>query len=63
MVIGLALGPMGHYWYAFLDKRFPAATLAVVGKKIILDQLVAAPVLTVSFFTGSVLISLVCILD
>ena len=50
--IGLALGPLNHYWYLFLDKILPGATGRIVFKKVILDELIASPVFTTSFFMG-----------
>ncbi|XP_059158765.1 mpv17-like protein 2 [Physella acuta] len=40
---GLALGPIVHYWYLFLEKRFPGRCLKVLVKKIFVDQLVFSP--------------------
>uniref|UniRef100_A0ABM0M4S3 Mpv17-like protein 2-like n=1 Tax=Saccoglossus kowalevskii TaxID=10224 RepID=A0ABM0M4S3_SACKO len=50
--IGLVLGPFNHYWYGFLDRLLPAKTIAVVIRKILLDQTVASPFFAASYFIG-----------
>ncbi len=37
------MGPFGHYWYQYLDKMFPKKTGMNIVRKVIFDQLVAAP--------------------
>lgn len=49
--MGLAMGPMNHYWYLLLDGKLPGTTLATCAKKILLDQL-ACPVFSLTFITG-----------
>lgn len=41
---GLFIGPMCHYWYILLDRFLPGRTLAMVAKKIVIDQIVFSPV-------------------
>ena len=41
---GLAIGPCRHFWYQFLDRILPGRTLRIVGKKVLLDQVVFSPV-------------------
>ncbi|CAG0918333.1 unnamed protein product, partial [Notodromas monacha] len=66
-LVGLSQGPPHHWWYTFLDKSssifrfekkkifeqvYPSKSLRTVGKKILADQLVAAPFFAVTFFLG-----------
>lgn len=41
---GMAIGPLVHYWYIFLDRWLPGRSLPVLCKKVALDQLVCSPV-------------------
>lgn len=52
-VVGVLMGPFNHGWYTFLDKVLPAAKPLVVVKKILMDQIVAAPILAFGFFMGT----------
>lgn len=52
MVIGMIIGPCDHIWYGFLDRILPLKSSAVVAKKILLDQIIAAPSFTSIFFIG-----------
>lgn len=51
---GVALhGPIGHYWYGFLDRTIMTAaptSAAAVATKTIIDQTVLAPIFTAMFF-------------
>ena len=51
-LVGVAGGPPHHYWYRFLDRILPAKTRETVLKKILADQLVAAPAFAFIFFYG-----------
>lgn len=53
MIVGLGLGLPHHFWYGFLDRVIPGASLLSVGKKILLDQTAFSPFANVSFFMGS----------
>jgi len=44
------LGPVGHYWYGFLDGKFPATSTAVVAKKVFYDEFCMGPPYLLSFF-------------
>lgn len=51
---GLALhGPIGHYWYGFLDRSIMASaptSAGAVATKTIIDQVLWAPIFTSLFF-------------
>lgn len=51
-MVGLAQGPMHHYFYKYLDRLLPKQNLNSVGKKILVDQFVASPLFIISFFYG-----------
>ena len=53
-ILGLCLGPIDHFWYTILDKFLPAATAINVGRKVLLDQLIMAPICCSSFFLGNI---------
>ena len=53
VVIGLALGPFNHFWYAILDKVVKGTGAQVVFKKIALDQAFAGPFFCTLFLTGN----------
>ncbi|XP_072041004.1 mpv17-like protein 2 isoform X2 [Amphiura filiformis] len=52
LTIGLLLGPLNHYWYLLLDRVLPGATGRIVAKKVLLDEIIASPIFTTSFFMG-----------
>ncbi|KFM57275.1 Mpv17-like protein 2, partial [Stegodyphus mimosarum] len=49
MFAGSAFGILGHYWYKFLDFKFPGASAKAVGKKI-LSEMAIGPPLFLGFF-------------
>lgn len=50
--VGLALGPIHHYYYIWLAKKWPQRTARIITFKIGLDQIVMAPLCIASFFYG-----------
>jgi protein Mpv17 len=48
---GLAVhGPIGHYFYGALDEKFPKKDAVTVAIKVLIDQVLWAPIFTVIFF-------------
>lgn len=47
---GFLLAPIDHYWYRFLDSRFPRTRAVVVAKKVALDMLVLGPISVTLFY-------------
>ena len=52
-LVGLSQGPPHHYWYLYLDKFLPGRSLRTVNKKILADQLIAAPFFAITFIYGA----------
>ncbi|XP_074524998.1 mpv17-like protein 2 [Halichoeres trimaculatus] len=49
---GCSMGPPMHYWYTWIDKRFVGTALSTVSKKVVVDQMVAAPSMALMYFVG-----------
>jgi len=49
-------GPPHHYWYLYLDKLLPGKSAGVVCKKILADQIFAAPFFAITFIYGASLL-------
>ncbi|GAB6020458.1 hypothetical protein CHUAL_003149 [Chamberlinius hualienensis] len=47
---GLTVGFICHHWYVWLDRIIPGRTLAIVMKKLVLDQIFLSPVYISAFF-------------
>jgi len=54
--VGLSQGPPHHYFYLLLDKFFPGKTPLVILKKVLLDQILAAPFFALTFIYGASLL-------
>lgn len=50
--LGFCMGPINHSWYWFLDRVLVGTGAKMIGKKVLADQLVYAPVCCTFFFTG-----------
>lgn len=51
MSSGILTGPFGHYWYLFLDKKYPGRSFRSISRKCFFDQLIAAPLFTILVIT------------
>lgn len=51
-IVGLGLGPIHHYYYVWLAKKWPARTSKIITWKIMLDQFVMSPICIAFFFYG-----------
>ncbi|GIY06935.1 mpv17-like protein 2 [Caerostris darwini] len=51
MISGSIFGVGGHYWYRFLDTKFPGTTVKHVGKKLLLEMAIGPPVFLGFFIT------------
>ncbi|BFF98271.1 mpv17-like protein 2 [Drosophila madeirensis] len=53
---GLTVGVVCHYWYQYLDYRYPNRNIRTVMRKILLDQIICSPFyITVFFITMGLL--------
>ena len=53
-VLGCCLGPLDHFWYTALDRLLPAITAGTVARKVLLDQLIMAPICCSLFYLGKI---------
>lgn len=51
-LLGCCLGPLDSLWYTALDRFLPAVTAAAVARKVLLDQLIMAPICCTLFYLG-----------
>ncbi|XP_053972027.1 mpv17-like protein 2 isoform X1 [Hylaeus volcanicus] len=49
-VSGMSIGVVCHYWYKYLDAKYPGRTISLVLKKVVIDQLVCSPLCITMFF-------------
>lgn len=51
VVAGSIFGALGHFWYTFLDSRFPGQSVKSVSKKLLSEMAIGPPVFF-CFFLG-----------
>ncbi|KAG5895518.1 hypothetical protein JTB14_009228 [Gonioctena quinquepunctata] len=51
-IVGLGLGPIHHYYYVWIAKRWPARSAKIISWKILLDQVIMSPICISFFFYG-----------
>uniref|UniRef100_A0A6P7GXY6 Mpv17-like protein 2 n=1 Tax=Diabrotica virgifera virgifera TaxID=50390 RepID=A0A6P7GXY6_DIAVI len=51
-IVGLALGPIHHYYYIGIAKKWPERTTKIILWKIALDQFIMSPICIACFFFG-----------
>ena len=48
-----AISPVLHYWYQFLDRKFPGVSVRALAPKLIANQMVSSPILSPAFVAWS----------
>ena len=57
LIYAISAAPINHFWYIALDKVVKRGSIhAIVGKKLLADQLVFAPFFTVYFFLSKLFV-------
>ena len=51
-IMGALFGPVEHFWYRFLDRKFPGVSRTIVCKKVIVDEVVFGLSSIAVFFYG-----------
>ncbi|KAG5672111.1 hypothetical protein PVAND_002266 [Polypedilum vanderplanki] len=47
---GLTVGVFCHFWYQYLDSKLPGRTFKTVMRKVLVDQIIASPIVISLFF-------------
>ncbi|CAK9302471.1 unnamed protein product [Gordionus sp. m RMFG-2023] len=50
--VGFCIGPFNHLWYTNLDRWMPGTSRKIILKKLLADQILAAPIFCFIFFMG-----------
>lgn len=51
-IVGLVFAPPYHYWYLYLERKFPTRTWRHMGGKVGLDIFIAGPICIALFYLG-----------
>jgi hypothetical protein len=51
-MIGAIIGPIMHYWYIYLEKRFPFRSFKAISYKMVLDQTLCSPICNFVYVFG-----------
>ena len=49
-VSGITMGTVAHFWYGWLDRRFPGTAVRKFVTKMVLDTTIGVPLTNVSWF-------------
>ena len=52
-LVGVSLTVPDHYWYKYLDRRFPSRNPKIISLKVALDCVIMGPVNIALFYLGT----------